>query len=745
AKWTYDTLQKGQLTSSTRYVNGAAYTTATDAFSDRYQPTSTTATIPSAAGGLAGTYTWTYGYNPETGALLWTLNPAVGDIPSERVTTNYNSDDLPFRVSGQRGVLVANTLYDVFSRPSRLEFGATVGQKAYQTRLYDEHTGRVTQQITDRDLAPQRVDDTSYSYDPAGNVTGVTTVSGQDAQKSTDTQCFTNDLLGRLTEAWTAKTDCTADPSAATVGGPDAYWQSYGYDKLGNRTSQTEHATTTTGTDATTTYTHPEPGTGLPHGVQQAKVNGGPDNGRISAFEYDETGNTTKRTIGTTTQDLTWDAEGHLATLTEAGKTSSYTYDADGNRLIAKNADGSSTLTLPNGDELTLAANGTKTGTRYYAHNGETVAVRTGATISYLISDHQGTAMTAITAGTLAITRRKQLPYGQLRSQQSTAFGTRGYVGGTNDPTGLTHLGAREYDPTLGRFLSIDPIIDTNDPAQMNAYSYAHNNPLTKSDPDGLRPDGPAGGASYNDDRWAEDRGMNAGYTYRSGKWVWHQTPKSWFDPRYQAYRANPSTYHVYHYNAKQVAADKAQAGARADKAKADADKERRRKDGILGSVKQGNWKNAWENTKEASKGAYSYVMTYTNTAGLCLSGSGSAGIGGEATGCIIWTNRPDGKTDFGLSGTLEEQAGAGLGGGITLGFPRSNADDFEQLRGAGAGFGGSAGMGIGAAVNHRGTFGTRNARGDIVHTYTAGVGGTAGVEGNFGSGTTGITKLFTW
>ncbi|MDX3772472.1 RHS repeat protein, partial [Streptomyces sp. AK08-01B] len=32
AKWTYDTLQKGQLTSSTRYVNGAAYTTATDAF-----------------------------------------------------------------------------------------------------------------------------------------------------------------------------------------------------------------------------------------------------------------------------------------------------------------------------------------------------------------------------------------------------------------------------------------------------------------------------------------------------------------------------------------------------------------------------------------------------------------------------------------------------------------------------------------------------------------------------------------
>lgn len=68
--------------------------------------------------------------------------------------------------------------------------------------------------------------------------------------------------------------------------------------------------------------------------------------------------------------------------------------------------------------------------------------------------------MTAMTVGTLALTRRKQLPFGQLRSEQSNVFGDRGYVGGTNDPTGLTHLGAREYDTMLGRFLSVDPIIE---------------------------------------------------------------------------------------------------------------------------------------------------------------------------------------------------------------------------------------------------------------------------------------------
>lgn len=597
SKWTYDTLAKGQLTSNTRYVNGAAYTTATDGFNDRYQPTSTTTTIPSQAGGLAGTFTWTYGYKPETGALLWTLNPAVGNIPSERVTTNYNSDDQPYRTSGERGALVGNTLYDVHSRPSRIEFSATLGAKAYKTQVYDEHTGRVIQQTTDRDLAPQRVDDTSYSYNPAGSVTGVTTASGQDAQKSTDTQCFTNDPLGQLTEAWTAKTDCSTAPSTATVGGPDAYWQTYGYDKLGNRTTQTEHATTTTVTDATTSYTHPAPGADVPHGVQQAKITGGPNNGQTSTFEYDPVGNTTKRTIGTTTQDLAWDPEGHLATLTEAGKTSSYTYDPDGNRLIAKNADGSSTLTLPNGDELALAANGTKTGTRYYTHNGETVAVRTGGAISYLISDHQGTAMTAITVGTLALTRRKQLPFGQLRTTQSTAFGTRGFVGGTNDPTGLTHLGAREYDPTLGRFLTVDPVIDLNDPAQMNAYSYAHNNPLTKSDPTGLRPAPVAGTNDVEEFYWARNRGMRVGYTERNGRYVWgyHPMKDSASQYRYRTYQAFVKTTTL----AKQAAAAKAQAAARA-KAEADrkAQAERRKKDSIWGSIK-GGLGNAWRNHKE--------------------------------------------------------------------------------------------------------------------------------------------------
>jgi RHS repeat-associated protein len=59
---------------------------------------------------------------------------------------------------------------------------------------------------------------------------------------------------------------------------------------------------------------------------------------------------------------------------------------------------------------------------------------------------------------------------------------------------GLTHLGAREYDPATGRFISPDPILNSGDPQQLGGYRYAASNPTTAADPGGLNmsfcPDG---------------------------------------------------------------------------------------------------------------------------------------------------------------------------------------------------------------------------------------------------------------
>ncbi|WP_322986859.1 RHS repeat-associated core domain-containing protein [Streptomyces sp. S584] len=85
------------------------------------------------------------------------------------------------------------------------------------------------------------------------------------------------------------------------------------------------------------------------------------------------------------------------------------------------------------------------------------------------------------------VTRRKQLPFGGQRGTTGSSSwpGDRGFVGGTSDPTGYTHLGAREYDPTLGRFLSVDPLLIPDDPTQLNPYVYGNNNPATFADPTG--------------------------------------------------------------------------------------------------------------------------------------------------------------------------------------------------------------------------------------------------------------------
>ncbi|WP_245572625.1 RHS repeat-associated core domain-containing protein [Actinokineospora enzanensis] len=83
------------------------------------------------------------------------------------------------------------------------------------------------------------------------------------------------------------------------------------------------------------------------------------------------------------------------------------------------------------------------------------------------------------TLGTLDSPRTKpwKVTFPQACSCPSAWPDDKGFVGGTKDDTGLTNLGARQYDPATGRFTSVDPVLDTDDPQQMNGYAYANNSP----------------------------------------------------------------------------------------------------------------------------------------------------------------------------------------------------------------------------------------------------------------------------
>jgi RHS repeat-associated protein len=81
-------------------------------------------------------------------------------------------------------------------------------------------------------------------------------------------------------------------------------------------------------------------------------------------------------------------------------------------------------------------------------------------------------------------------PYGS----HHTASGVNGtlpvnpwrYAGGYLDTaTGLYHLGARYYQPALGRFTQQDDLVSPGDPANGNRYAYAGGDPINQSDPSG--------------------------------------------------------------------------------------------------------------------------------------------------------------------------------------------------------------------------------------------------------------------
>lgn len=108
-----------------------------------------------------------------------------------------------------------------------------------------------------------------------------------------------------------------------------------------------------------------------------------------------------------------------------------------------------------------------------------------------LTGDHQGSTYAEVALGdSMQVRIRKQDPFGNQRGNGTVGVKLQthtGFLGATrDDASGYQPLGARLYDPVVGRFLSADPVLDLNDVLQSNGYAYANNNPVTMSDPTGL-------------------------------------------------------------------------------------------------------------------------------------------------------------------------------------------------------------------------------------------------------------------
>ncbi|WP_370943432.1 RHS repeat-associated core domain-containing protein [Amycolatopsis sp. cg5] len=533
AQWTYDSVRPGLPAGSTRYVDGRSYVNAVTGYDDAGRPTGSKVTIPMAETGLGGTYSFSTRYDPLTGAIAATSSPAKGGLPGEEISVDYGKLGNPVGLhsasdSGNTN-FVSLTKYNAFGQVLRTNFQDPENPKQISvTNTYEDGTNRLHSTLAQRATASNfEVANRTLTYDQAGEIAKL---ADMPQGATADTQCYRHDYVQRLTDAWTPESgDCTAAPKSNELGGAAPYWTSWIFDVTGNRRAQIQHGKDG---DTTSTSIYPEFGQALPHAVRSVTTTG-PGGTRVADYSYDEAGNTKTKGLAGSNQTFLYDAEGRASTVKDVDeKTSTYVYDPDGKRMIARDATG---VTLFVGDlELFVAAGATRAvGTRFYGYNGQSIAERNAARgLCWTLSDHQGTTYATVDAADLGVKKRWQDPFGVPRGSVSPAWPDKhGYLGGYQNPVGLTHLGARDYDPLMGRFISVDPQLDTNDPQSMNGYSYSGNSPISFSDPSGLGmgggcgPDGILCGSpiamadpQYNENRawWSSRKGIN-GFTGNSG------------------------------------------------------------------------------------------------------------------------------------------------------------------------------------------------------------------------------------
>ncbi len=360
------------------------------------------------------------------------------------------------------------------------------------TQVVDSAYGTITRSYTGLDqlsseTTPQGT--VSYTYDAAGR-RATLTVAGQTQM------AYGYDNANHLTSITQGTTvvgfayDDAGRRTTTTY--PNGVAAAYGYDAASRLTSIS--FTNGGSTLGTLTYAYDVAdnrtliggtlgGTTLPAAVTTTVVDAA---NRLTtrdstALTYDLAGNLTSD--GTNT--YTWDARNQLIAIS-GGTTASFAYDPFGRRST-RTVGSTTTKYLYDGLNSVQELDGSLAPTANLITGlglDETLVRTDGAGSFSLLADALG-SIVALTNGSGAVTTQYTYgPFGQVTVTGAASTNPSQFTGRENDGTGLYYYRARYYSPTLGRFISDDPL---GLAGGINATAYVGDNPATLSDPRGLQ------------------------------------------------------------------------------------------------------------------------------------------------------------------------------------------------------------------------------------------------------------------
>jgi RHS repeat-associated protein len=316
----------------------------------------------------------------------------------------------------------------------------------------------------------------TYTYDGSGNIRSIGT-----------TQIYTYDLYGRLAYG---KVQASR-------------FQRFSYDRFGNLLN------TTTNTD-----TPPTPQT--ISGVSNRLSSGGATydaagrmlTGTGVAFRYDGDGMPTwsQMAAGSVTQTKV-----QIYSATDERIASLWIGPANGSDWTIRDAGGQVLRCLHK------STSGQWSWQEDYVYrDGQMLASEVATrekTLHYHL-DHLGTPRLITGNGGTQVALHTYDPFGAevTAANQAGTEPIKKFTGHERDTANVDYMHARYYQNGWGRFLSVDPVIDTEkalkEPQRWNRYAYVINNPLRYTDPDG-RETNPVSGQSNIEDKQLRTNSSN--------------------------------------------------------------------------------------------------------------------------------------------------------------------------------------------------------------------------------------------